>query len=522
MIAVGTPSRSTSRWAACAEPGRKIPFALWTPAPAAPYKRGVQALHSPLVSALAVPSPAAAQGAEDTIAALATPAGTSALALIRVSGPASRALAAAIFAREAEALPPRRAIHSHYRVLCDAPAVAPRVLDDLIWVFAPGPGTATGEDTLELSCHGNPLIVQLILADLFKRGCRAAEPGEFTRRAFLNGRLELTQAEAVMDLIHARSERALTAARQQLQGELGRHLEVLIARLLSLLARIEVYIDFPDEDLPLENRREVVADLREVLRGTMRLLATHRYGDLLRDGLKTVLLGAPNSGKSSLLNSLVGHERALVSAEPGTTRDFIEERIQVGPHLLRLIDTAGLNPTPGEIECLGIAKTAERLAEADLILWVVDAALPSPALSAEFSRYLGPHKTLLVRNKIDLVSDGAGVSGSAELRELPVSALTGKGMETLRDAIVELADGLSPELFTEEKIAINARHADALRRAEIGLHAALAGLDASTPTRIELVSGDVRAALDALGEIAGRVDNERMLDALFANFCIGK
>ncbi|TAG29424.1 MAG: tRNA uridine-5-carboxymethylaminomethyl(34) synthesis GTPase MnmE, partial [Verrucomicrobia bacterium] len=398
-----------------------------------------------------------------------------------------------------------------------------RILDDLVWVYASGPATATGEDTLELSCHGNPLIVQLILSDLFKRGCRAAEPGEFTRRAFLHGRMELTQAEAVIDLIHARSERALAAAQHQLQGELGRHLEGLIARLLSNLARIEVYIDFPDEDLPPENRREVEADVADVLRGTVRLLATHRYGDLLRDGLKTVLLGAPNAGKSSLLNALVGHERALVSAEPGTTRDFIEERLQVGPHLLRLIDTAGLNPAPGEIERLGIAKTGECLAEADLVLWVVDASLPHPTLPSEFAHHLSPEKTLLLRNKIDLV---AGEVLSAEvpggLRVLPVSARNGEGIEALRSAIVELADGLRPPLFAEEQIAINARHADALRRAEIGLCTALDGLQASPPAPIELVSGDVRAALDALGEIAGRVDNERMLDALFANFCIGK
>ncbi len=471
-----------------------------------------------------VPSPLAiaaadAAGGVDTIAALATPAGTSALALIRVSGPACRTLAAAIFGRPPADLSSRRTHHGCYRALEDG-----RVLDDLVWIFTAGPGTATGEDTLELSCHGNPIISQLILADLFKRGCRVAEPGEFTRRAFLHGKLELTQAEAVIDLIHARSERALAAAQRQLQGDLGRHLESLIAQVLAVLAQIEVYIDFPDEDLPPENRRQVVAKLTAVLRGTERLLATHRYGDLLRDGLKTVLLGAPNAGKSSLLNALVGRERALVSAEPGTTRDFIEERLQIGPHLLRLIDTAGLNPTPGEIERLGIAKTAERLAEADLVLWVVDAAVAdsdSPALPPDLAGHLTPEKTLLVRNKIDLT--GAALPcPAAAFHALPVSALNGDGVDDLRTAIVELADGLQPSLFAEEQIAVNARHADALRRARAALTAALDGLGAPTSAPIELVSGDLRAGLDALGEIAGRVDNERMLDALFANFCIGK
>lgn len=475
----------------------------------------------PVVSPALAVSPAAVADGGDTIAALATPSGTSALALIRVSGPQCRALAAAIFARKPEALPTRRASHGIYRSNNEA-----RVLDDLVWVFAAGPATATGEDTLELSCHGNPLIVQLILADLFKRGCRPAEPGEFTRRAFLHGKMELTQVEAVIDLIHARSERALAAAQHQLQGELGRHLEGLIARVLAVLAQIEVYIDFPDEDLPPENRRQVEAELGDVLRGTMRLLATRRYGDLLRDGLKTVLLGAPNVGKSSLLNALVGRERALVSPEPGTTRDFIEERLQVGPHLLRLIDTAGINPNPAEIERLGIAKTAERLAEADLVLWVVDASasFASPSLPETFAGHLVPGKTLLLANKCDLAGPRSAsvFSMDPKLRRLEVSALTGAGIDGLRTAIVELADGLRPALFAEEQIAVNARHADALRRAEAALRDALAGLGLVPPAPIELVSGDVRAALDALGEIAGRVDNERMLDALFANFCIGK
>jgi tRNA modification GTPase len=475
------------------------------------------------------PTPPIGNYAQDTIVAPATPGGTSALAVIRVSGPACRTLAADIFKRNPELLESRRATFGRYRELDND-----RVLDELVWVFACGPGTATGEDTLELTCHGNPLIVQLLVADLYKRGCRAAEPGEFSRRGFINGKMDLTQAEAVADLIHARSERALAAAQRQLAGELGRHLEGLIARLLSILARIEVYIDFPEEDLPVENRREVQGELRDVLRGTSRLLATHRYGDLLRDGIKTVLLGAPNAGKSSLLNALVGRERALVSAEPGTTRDFIEERLQVGPHLLRLIDTAGLNPEPGEVERLGIAKTAERLAEADLVLWVIDAsrerASPTPSpedLPGDFSRWVTPDKTFVVMNKIDLAVVAGGEAAKVPFappgyRWMEVSALHGRGIEALGQAIVELADGLRPVLFAEEQIAVNARHADALRRAEASLEDALAGMADNACKPIELISGDVRAALDALGEIAGRVDNERMLDALFAHFCIGK
>lgn len=472
----------------------------------------------------ATASPAEAMvGGEDTIAALATPAGISALALIRVSGPLVRGLALGLWGHsgpDSPALPERRAVYGDYLASGDK-----RVLDDVVWTFFPGPRSATGEDLLEISCHGNPLIIQLILADLCGRGCRSAEPGEFTRRAFMSGRIELTQAEAVADLIHARSERALTAAQRQLRGELGRHLESLIAALLVMLSRIEAYIDFPDEDLPPEDRRIVLAGLTDVLRGTSRLLATHRYGDLLRDGLKTVLIGAPNAGKSSLLNALVGRERALVSPEPGTTRDFIEETLQVGPHLLRLIDTAGLNPAPGEIERLGILKTIERLTEADLILWVVDSTQVVPLLGAELADHFSIKKTLMVRNKIDLPGAVSGLASPAlfpPFVAVDVSAVTGSGLAELRAEVVARADALAPELAAEEHIAVNARHADALRRAGYGLEAALSGLQAQPPQPIELVSADVRGALDALGEIAGRVDNERMLDALFSTFCIGK
>jgi tRNA modification GTPase len=281
----------------------------------------------------------------DTIAALATPVGTAAIAVVRASGPDTARLAREIFGATP---PPRVATHSDYR---DRAGV---VVDDVLVTFFAGPRSYTGEDSLEVSCHGNPFIAQKILEDLFARGCRPAEPGEFTQRAFLHGQMDLSQAEAVMDLIHARSEKALAAANQQLRGSLGRQMNALIDRLLQVLARVEAYIDFPDEDLPPEDRVLVARELTQLTRETDRLLATSHYGQMLRDGIKTVIVGAPNVGKSSLLNRLVGSERALVSPEPGTTRDFIEERILVGPHCLRVIDTAGLNPSPAPLEKLGM------------------------------------------------------------------------------------------------------------------------------------------------------------------------
>jgi tRNA modification GTPase len=446
----------------------------------------------------------------DTIAALATPVGTSAIAVVRASGPDCAKLSQAIFGTTPL---PRFALHADYR---DRNSI---LIDDVLVTYFAAPKSYSGEDTLEISCHGNPFIAQKILEDLFARGCRPAEAGEFTRRAFLNGRLDLSQAEAVMDLIHARSERAIVAANQQLRGSLGRHLEALTESLLSVLARIEAYIDFPDEDLPEEDRGIVGRGLEQIAAGTERLLATQHYGELLRDGIKTVIVGEPNAGKSSLLNRLVGSERALVSPEPGTTRDFIEERVVLGAHCLRLVDTAGLNPSPAPLEKLGMAKTLERAALADLFLVVLDATRPLPEWPEELSTRLSAENALVVLNKIDLADAKFESQAFVGKEIVHVSALTGKGLDRLIAAIERRAEAFRRDQG-EELIAINARHASALTRARQSLADARQNLNVHGPT--ELLASDLRAALDALGEIGGKIDNERMLDHLFATFCIGK
>lgn len=349
-----------------------------------------------------------------------------------------------------------------------------------------------------------------------------AEPGEFTQRAFLRGKMDLSQAEAVMDVIHARSARALEAAHRQLKGGLGRRVHAQVDELLRALAGVEAYIDFPEEDLPVEDRGLVDAACVRILREIGKLSATSRYGHLLREGVATVILGAPNAGKSSLLNALVGSERALVSPEPGTTRDFIEERLQVGPHWLRLIDTAGLNPSPAPLERLGMAKTRERLEEADLVLLVVDGATP-PALllPVDYAERIDWATVILVRNKGDLpaaVWSAAAAGVPDGVPEVATSTVTGTGLEALRAEIIRRIDVVGGE--PDERVAINVRHAAALTAAEAALQAARGKLAADGP--VELLASDLRAALDALGAITGRVDNERMLDHLFATFCIGK
>lgn len=453
----------------------------------------------------------------DTIAAAATPAGQAALAVVRISGPDTERLATALLGRSPT---PRRAVHAVYR------SVAGKTVDDVVLTFFRGPQSYTGEDGMEISTHGNPFIVQTVLEDLWARGCRPAGPGEFTQRAFLNGRMDLSQAEAVMDVIHARSERALAAAQAQLGGALGRRMEDLVERVLGILARVEAYIDFPDEDLPAEDKNLIRSELSDTLSSIESLAATSHYGEMLRDGVKTVLLGAPNAGKSSLLNALVGRNRALVSPEPGTTRDFIEERLVVGPHCLRLIDTAGLNASPAPLERLGIEKTLERVAEADLILVVLDASQPGAGggfngseLPAAVRERLQSKNTLVVWNKIDLPRKATPSPAlPADLGVWEVSALTGAGVEALRAAIVARADGFAGS--DQEGVAINARHFQALQEAKSGVRAALEKLERAAPA--ELLASDLRLALAGLESIMGRIDNERMLDRLFATFCIGK
>lgn len=446
----------------------------------------------------------------ETIAAPATPSGESAIAMVRVSGPDARPIAVSLLGRKPL---PRTAVHAVYRSL------GGEHLDDVVATFFEAPGSYTGEDVLEISGHGNPVIVRRILDDLGSRGCRPAEPGEFTRRAFLNGRVDLSQAEAVADLIRARSDRAIEAANRQLQGALGRQVALLSDSLLSALARAEAYIDFPEEDLPPEDKAALRASITSVLTPLASLLATSRYGELLRAGVRTVIAGRTNAGKSSLLNRMLGWERALVSETPGTTRDFLEEPRILGGHCIRLIDTAGLNPAAEGVEGLGIARSRELVACADLVLLVVDSTLPFPDLEPWILDRINPGNAIVVWNKSDLAAAGNPPAPLAGLRSVPVCAIDGSGLPDLEAAIVAIVESHrkdpGPEL-----IAINARHAHDLGEARAALERALGKIDRSEPD--ELLAADLRVALDCLGRIGGKIDNEQMLDKLFAEFCIGK
>ncbi len=446
----------------------------------------------------------------DTIAAPATPTGVSAIALVRASGPRAGELAREIFG----ATPlPRTAVHGDFRDRHGA------IVDDVVGVFFAGPNSYTGEDALEISCHGNPFIVRKIMDDLVARGCRWAEPGEFTRRAFLNGRLELTQAEAVMDLIHARSEAALEAANRQLRGALGRHLARLAAKLVDVLARLEAYIDFPEEDLPPEDRDFVLREIDDLARETARLVATGHYGEMLRHGIRTVIVGETNAGKSSVLNRLLGENRVLVSPEPGTTRDYIEAEWVVGRHWLRLVDTAGFRQPGSEIEQMGMEKSLEQIGRADLFLWVVDGTRPLPLLPPAAAKCLNHKNTVLVANKSDLPGYRAPTGTKENIPAIKFSAKTGDGLDDLMKRIEQLSEGFALAIG-EDQLSVSARHAEALARAHKGFQDAAIGMKEKKP--IELLASDLRESMAAIGEISGKLDNERILDRLFASFCIGK
>lgn len=448
----------------------------------------------------------------DTICALGTPAGEGALAVIRVSGPATPTLAQAIFCLERPPLP-RVARLNRYR---DRDGT---VIDQVLWTFFAEKASYTGEAMMEISCHGNPFVVQKILADLMSRGCRCAEPGEFTRTAFLNGKIDLSQAEAVGEIIRARTDKALLAAQRQLEGALGVKIREMTDRLLQILAEVEAHIDFVEEDLP-EDSQAVPSQRIENLMADLEVLGrTRRYHALLQEGARAVIFGAPNAGKSSLLNALLGEERALVSEEAGTTRDYIAERWHAGPYCIQLMDTAGVREGAGALESAGIARSLEKLEGADLCLWVIDTSLPFSLPPPRALAALVPEKTLIVLNKSDLqnvVDESVLPSGMPSVR---ISLRTGDGLEGLQRAIVKLLES-NVVIPGEDQVIVSARHAAALDAACAYLDQALGQWHRKAPA--EFVASDLRAALESLGDIVGRPDHEALLDKLFGTFCIGK
>ncbi|MEK7950221.1 tRNA uridine-5-carboxymethylaminomethyl(34) synthesis GTPase MnmE [Luteolibacter soli] len=442
----------------------------------------------------------------ETIAALASGGGTAAVALIRLSGPQAEEVADRACHGAAGRSEERRATRAKVR------DTEGRVLDDVLLTVFRGSRSFTGEPVVEIACHGGRLVTRRVLERLLECGARSAGPGEFTERAFLHGKLDLTQAEAIMDLISAQSDLALRAAHEQLEGGIGREAVRLREDLIGVVAHLEAWIDFPEEDIDPDTGDLFLSRVAAARGGIAKLLATAEQGRILREGVRTVICGRPNAGKSSLLNLLLGSERAIVSDEAGTTRDTIEETIILDGVPLRLVDTAGLREEAGGIEREGIRRTLHEAGRADLLLVVRDASLPAAESAVELPE---SNRAVTVLNKSDLGEHGDWV-GSDGVR---LSCNTGAGLDQLRRAIRESLD-LGEADWGEHAVAINTRHRDCLRRADESLETAEVLLESAAAP--ELAALELRGALDALGEIVGKVDTEDILGAIFSQFCIGK
>jgi tRNA modification GTPase len=486
---------------------------------------------------------------DDTIAAIATPLGEGGLAVIRISGAQALPIADRVFSPVGKTSVKPSAAASH-TIQFGHVVREGKTIDEVLLAVMRAPRTFTREDIVEITCHGGILPAKMVLDAALSNGARLAEPGEFTRRAFLNGRIDLAQAEAVADLIHSRTELALRAANEQLAGKLSQRINELRDDLLKTLAHVEAYIDFPEEDIAEETKDQLLGRLERGVAFMDELLRTANEGQILRRGIRAAIIGRPNAGKSSLLNQLLGRDRAIVSPIPGTTRDTIEETANIRGLPVVFIDTAGLREAGDEIEMEGIRRSHESLQKAEFILHVFDNSEPLTESDEKYLREFAGKKRILVRNKIDLppkLDLPAGVAqafqpagspdfpircfdGRLESRSNPqtgmsalpiadVCCITGKGIEALKDAIKDLV--WSGEIKTEMlEVMINSRHQDALNRAREATAQTIAALRSGAT--LELAAMDLRIAVNAVGEVVGKTATEDLLDMIFSQFCIGK
>lgn len=456
----------------------------------------------------------------DTIAAIATPPGIGGVGLIRVSGPTAEGIAQRLF----RPLPPGNFLSHHlYHGKIIAPTTG-AILDEVLVAFLKGPHSYTGEDTLEISCHGGPLILRTVLEAVFQTGARPAERGEFTRRAFLNNRLDLAQAEAVLDIITSKTRPGLAAAIDCLGGKLSKPIEAIRSEMIDLLAGVEAAIDFSEDDGVEETTDEALPRIRKLIDKIAALAATHRQGRIYREGIGVVIAGRPNVGKSSLLNRILGEKRAIVTPIPGTTRDFIEETVDIGGIPVRLTDTAGLRLPENAIEKEGIDLVWERLKTADAVLVLLDGSADLTADDRKLLAKMISKPMIAVLNKSDLPQrlDEKSLLGLLPEGTPPairISAKYGDGLDRLTTALRDLVLATPAEELPEAMIA-HLHQKTALEKASAGLARAREGLLAALPH--EFVALEVREALNALGEITGKTTSEEVLDRIFANFCIGK
>lgn len=473
---------------------------------------------------------------QDTICAIATPVGEGSVGILRLSGEKAVEVAAGLVRlKSGKALASARS-HQLYRADILEPIAgrspeestrAPSPIDDALVVIMPAPHSYTAEDVVEIHCHGGPFVLQTICHAMVRGGARMAEPGEFTKRAFLNGRLDLAQAEAVLDTIRSKTAGSLRLAQEQLRGGLSTEVNRLRDTLVNLLAQVEASIDFTEEDITFIKPQELADGLQRTMASISRLAETCHEGRILREGVTAAILGRPNVGKSSLLNALLMADRAIVTPIPGTTRDVIEELVNIRGVPVRLLDTAGLRQSDDPVEQEGVRRSRTAMEQAEVLLLVLDGSSPLSDEDRDLLAQYPDKKRLIVMNKCDLPSqispadlaESVGPEKSQPLPLIPLSAKTGEGLDRLRDAIRALL--LRADLEPGEAAMVSSvRHQAALLKAAASLAAAASSIEKTLPG--EFVAMDLRAAIDALGEITGAVSTDDILDRIFRDFCIGK
>lgn len=462
----------------------------------------------------------------DTIVALATPSGAGAIAVIRLSGEQAIAIASTLFESKSGKILAQQKSHTlHLGVIKDGP----RTLDEVLLSIFKSPNSYTGENTIEISCHGSLFIQQQIIQLALRHGCRMADPGEFTLRAFLNGKIDLSQAEAVADLISSTNEASHQLAIQQMRGGFSNELQALRTELLNFASLIELELDFAEEDVAFADRTEFNALINRIALVLKRLIDSFAIGNVIKNGIPVAIVGEPNVGKSTLLNALLNEDRAIVSAIAGTTRDTIEDELVIEGVGFRFIDTAGIRQTTDEVESIGIQKTFEKIEQAQVVLYLLESSkfkVSGLAYRSEIEKLLHdyPNKqVVVVINKIDLITPTQIQEILQQLAAIDVtpillSAKNKQGVEELKNQLTSLVN--TGALRNNETIVTNTRHYDALLKALDEIQKVQYGIETNLPS--DLMAIDIREALYQFGLITGQVSNDELLGNIFANFCIGK